>query len=531
MGNFGALSEGLAAVEHGAPPPVVLRVWWAACGAIVAIGSWLALTQTVDHDIAFWINAVERTLAGDVLYRDIYEINPPIAYLITAPAVLAAHAVGIDPSTCFLVFVIALALASTRLAVAAARAVSGDASFAALLALPLLFAYFIPPGSDFGQREHILAMLLVPYFIGALGPGRLPRGVGLAIGFIAGLGIALKPFFLVYLMTGEAIVALRARSLRAILRPELAAAAAALVAAALITLLAFPDYLDFVVPLGLTVYGGYEQRIEPFMLHPVVTGTVIILACTFAMGRGVRNRFAIDLVLTFAAASCAAILVYVLQRKGWRYQALPMKILATTALGVACCGLLGPYLASRARWQMGLAVALAAVAATTFAGVRDSLADEHERDAEIPALVTLVSSLPQPRHALFFSTHLLYAFPVVPYAGATWPYRYYHLMPLPGLYRDFDPVAAGRSFRTPEEMDPTEARFFATVVNDTLRFPPQMILVDRHPQYAPLDSIGFDFIAYFRQDPRFARVMDDFRYVGRVSHHDVYVRRTELAGR
>jgi hypothetical protein len=104
-------------------------------------------------------------------------------------------------------------------------------------------------------------------------------------------------------------------------------------------------------------------------------------------------------------------------------------------------------------------------------------------------------------------------------------------MPLPGLYRSFDSAAAGRPFRTPQEMGPTETRFFETVINDVLQYPPQLILVDRHPQYAPLDDLGFDFIAYFSQDPRFAQVMDGFRYAGRVSHHDVYVRREDVAGR
>jgi hypothetical protein len=79
-------------------------------------------------------------------------------------------------------------------------------------------------------------------------------------------------------------------------------------------------------------------------------------------------------------------------------------------------------------------------------------------------------------------------------------------------------------------MGPTEARFFATVVEDVVRFPPQVILVDRNPQYARLDELGFDFVAYFRQDPRFARVMAGFRYSGQVSNHDVYVRTTEVAG-
>ena len=110
------------------------------------------------------------------------------------------------------------------------------------------------------------------------------------------------------------------------------------------------------------------------------------------------------------------------------------------------------------------------------------------------------------------------------YAGASGPYRDHHLLSLPGLYRGFDPAAEGRSFRSPDQMGPTEARFFATVVDDALRYQPQLILIDRRRQFPPLSEIGFYFLAYFRQDPRFAALMAQYRQAGRGSGQDVFVR-------
>jgi len=503
----------------------VLRIWWLMGAVLVVCGSWLALTKIPDHDIALWINAAERVLAGAELYRDIYEINPPIAFLLTVPPVAVAQALGVEPIVVFQLLVIALALASVRLAQGVARAVVGDRPLIALLSVPLLFALFIAPGKDFGQREHILVLLLLPYFFGTMGSSpAIPLRSRALIGAMAGLGIAFKPFFLVFLIVGEGLVALRAGTLRATLRIEAVAASAVIAAAVAITVWGFPGYLEIIVPLGREIYHGYETTTLSVLLMPTTSGSAVILLCALVLVRAarIRDAFALRLAVTLVAAAMAGFIAYFVQHKGWRYQALPLLLFSTAALGTLCAAALEPYLTSARQWRMALAIGAATVVAMTVSGMHDWIDDEREREADIRPLVALVSSLPEPRRALFLSTHLHYGLSVVPTAAASWPWRYYHLIPLPGLYRDFDIELAGRPFRTPSQMAPTEARFFDTVVTDALRFPPQAIIVDRRYQHANIT--GFDFFAYFRQDPRFARLSGGYRYVGRIARQDVYVR-------
>jgi hypothetical protein len=102
----------------------------------------------------------------------------------------------------------------------------------------------------------------------------------------------------------------------------------------------------------------------------------------------------------------------------------------------------------------------------------------------------------------------------VNYAGATYPYRWHHLLPLPGLYRTFAPGPDGRLFHTPEEMNSIEREFFESFIDDALKYPPRIVLVDRRPGRRPGLSPDIDLFAYFCQSPRFADLMRGYHWLG-----------------
>jgi hypothetical protein len=383
----------------------------------------------------------------------------------------------------------------------------------------------VVPGPDLGQREHLLAMVLLPYFIIAASgqPLRVSRAARIVLGAAVGLVVAFKPFFVLHLVVGETIILLRQRDLRLLLRADLVVASTVIAAAVAVTLIAFPEYLAFIVPLGREIYHGYELPLATVVQRPSALVTAAFAAAALQIAGRVRESARRDLVRTLVAAAGAALAIYVVQRKGWPYHALPALIFATVACGAALVARLEAAFTLRGRPDFALAVAAIAVLLPTTGAMRVWINENARRGAEIEPLVELVAHA-TPRRALFLSSHLPNTFPVVNYAGAAYPYRYHHLLPLPGLYRGYDPVAAGAPFRRPEQMGPTEARFFATMVEDALRFPPQLLMVDRRQQFPPLTQLRFDFLAYFRQDPRFAALMDGYRYYGHVAQQDVYVR-------
>src|SRR5262245_24004550 len=59
----------------------------------------------LNHDPSFLLVATRRWLNGAVLYRDIMEINPPLIFYMTAPAVLISEMVNVSESVVFVVLV------------------------------------------------------------------------------------------------------------------------------------------------------------------------------------------------------------------------------------------------------------------------------------------------------------------------------------------------------------------------------------------------------------------------------------------
>ena len=67
----------------------------------------------------------------------------------------------------------------------------------------------LAPGYEFGQRENILLIAVFPYLFAAAAVASgfsLPRALSLGIGVLAGVGFALKPYFLILWLAIEFLV-------------------------------------------------------------------------------------------------------------------------------------------------------------------------------------------------------------------------------------------------------------------------------------------------------------------------------------
>jgi hypothetical protein len=72
-------------------------------------------------------------------------------------------------------------------------------------------------------------------------------------------------------------------------------------------------------------------------------------------------------------------------------------------------------------------------------------------------------------------------------------------------------------------MGPIERFGFDRVVQDVVRRPPAVIIVQARLRGPSITVPAFDFLAYFRQDTRFAAVIGNYRRVRSVGPFDVYV--------
>jgi hypothetical protein len=86
--------------------------FWLVLAGLVAAGSHFALTKSMHHDVAYYVNAVERWLGGARLYRDMIDVNVPTIYWLMSLPVWTARQIGVAPTLLFNLFALLLAALS-----------------------------------------------------------------------------------------------------------------------------------------------------------------------------------------------------------------------------------------------------------------------------------------------------------------------------------------------------------------------------------------------------------------------------------
>jgi hypothetical protein len=94
--------------------------------------------------------------------------------------------------------------------------------------------------------------------------------LAILVGLFAGVGMALKPYYLALWLSIELYLALRRRSVSVWLRAEHLVIVGVLALYALFVLLGTPEYLKSVVPLAQQVYGAFDAAPAYLLTHPAL---------------------------------------------------------------------------------------------------------------------------------------------------------------------------------------------------------------------------------------------------------------------
>jgi hypothetical protein len=255
-------------------------------------------------------------LGGERLYAHLIDLNPPFIFWISQPAILAAR-LGLDPIYAFRIFVLVVLSGSLVLAWPVVR----DAK--AIPAGYVLTAFLLPV-VHFGEREHLMLGLLMPYVAVAVARASVRpvrNSLALAAGILAGAGMALKPPALLVLMGLIAVGVYREHSPRVIRLPEHAGAVLAASLAVISILLFAPTYLLVVREYG-PLYAEFSRATvaELAFRHPYALTIIAALgvAVLFRAAPSVTSRAGI-LWWTTAALFLSALA----QWKGFGYHYLP----------------------------------------------------------------------------------------------------------------------------------------------------------------------------------------------------------------
>ncbi len=481
-------------------------------------------------DTGFLLDAAARVLDGERLYLDVVEINPPLIIGLNMAVVAAARLLGISEILAYrLGFSILLLAALVLAAWQIRRLFPREPALHRWFVLLLAFVLFPLAAQDFGEREHLVLALVVPYLllVTARSLGRkVPPPQAIALGLLAGLAFALKPHFLLVWIGAEAWLRLVRRVAPRALLPETVSIAGFLVTYGIAILILTPRYLDLVRLLA----GPYSRFLYDPFLHVLVTGPGAVLAIfavlAFAALRPqARHR---ELWSAVAIATAACLLAGAAQQKGLRYHFYPSFGLGTVLLGLIAWDVARP-LGNRLRavyhtLAAGVLAATVAVVCVQNAAVALGSGQDSDR-AQFEELVRLVRTRAPGQSVMVMSYHIRSAYPMINYAGARSASRFPQLWILAAEYLDQLGGDAPLRYHADSEMSPSERYLNQAVLGDLKTHQPRLLIVFKPARDLPVNGLRrIDYLAYFGRDPRFEEIFREYEFVADLGDYLVYQR-------
>ncbi|MBA3318679.1 MAG: hypothetical protein H0T50_11405 [Gemmatimonadales bacterium] len=507
--------------------------------AILVLGAGAQFSSHVIPDVAWTLYLGQRILDGARLYVDLIEVNPPLIVWYTLVPVRLSRLLGVADIAVYRAGICLLCLLSTWLCdqLLRSHALAMDPARRRLLVLLVLFALIGLPREDFGEREHLMLVLSLPYvFLAAARAGgeRIPVRLAIGVGLLAGLGIALKPYFLTLWLAVEAwlLVGGRVRSLADRIEALLVVSVCLLYLAAVFVVT--PEYRTIVAALA-GVYFGYlsNSLLVTALLGDGAAVPIFALLAFFAL-RSVRGGGPLETAL--AVATAGLYLSAVLQQKGWRYHFYP-----SMATGMVLLGAMALTVRRRAPFRIqriyAAAVRVAAVLVPAFvlAGCARQIAVG--RDAPYPAdpdlarLVQVVRDLAPGGRVMVLSSNMASSFPLVTYAEVGWASRFPSLWLLAAVYWDEVRAEGPVSYRPPRARQGLEQYLSDAVTQDLAMARPEVILVLRSsPDVQGWGVRRLDYLRYLGMDPRFERLFGEYAPVADVGEYRVYRRGAVVSG-
>ena len=478
---------------------------WLILAAIVAAAVALRQVVVANTDVSWLLTVGEKVLAGETLYRDVIETNPPIAMLAYLPGLVLGRALHLRAETMTDVLTFAAIAASMLVALAIGRrAAVVDLSRIWPVALFTVALLTILPMQTFSQREHLALIALLPALAALLARGRgarLPAWAIVAAGLCCAVTLAFKPYFVLGVGFGILTTAALARSPRVVFAPEHLLAAALVLAYGAFTAAFFPDYFSTVYPLVRDVYIPIKRPLAELAASPGVAVWLGALVLAMVLRPSGPARLP---VLVLASESIGFALAYALQQKGWAYQSYPMIALALLALGIA----IAAWPVATPRQRAMVAGAIAATCAL-FAGGIVWMNDTSDARALIGPVARLG---PHPK-VLVVSGEASIGHPLTRLVGGTFVSGQQDLW-----VHEF--VARMRRERALDAE--TSARFAAyeaaeqaRLIRDIKASPPDVVLIDNL-----LDNWG----EWVKADPELSALLKPFRRVETVQKIDILAR-------
>lgn len=338
-------------------------------------------------DASWIITLCERVLAGDRLYVDLIETNPPFTVWLYLPAVYVARLLGVAPEYMVHAYTYTVCVFGLGFAGFVARRARFAENPGLYKLLPLFLALLVLfPGNSFSERENLGIALLLPLLVLMAWRASNDRTsepqwwLAALVGLSGSVMVLVKPYYAVMILAPALYVAWRRRSIRSLFAVEYWVVGIACVTYLAAVLWLYPAFMRDIYPNLADTYLRYKQ-ISPAIV--TYCGLSLISFCLLLLLR--TGRAVSPLVLVLTIASIAGLLPLIYQGKGWPYHAYPAVVLMLAA--IVCRAVERSSSPGAVRLSMIQKILLAAVLAANWLPFKDTQKPGAEFVASIRAAV------------------------------------------------------------------------------------------------------------------------------------------------
>ncbi len=504
--------------------------------ATLGMGALLALLPAAGHDQLWFLLMAERWIHGANLYGpEMFDSNTPAIVWLSAIPVAIANATGWNSAEIgkLLVTLLGAGLAFLSVSILSRSDPSIRKSEKTFLAFAFISLWMVAAARDFGQRDHLTAMLCVPYIL--LAATRKPASLKLHLlaGLLVATGVCLKPQQALVPLAIEASLLLQlSKRIRSHWkRPE--PALLILVGALFVWTVAHfsPLYFSLTLPTLLSTYWAIGHLSVPALAAQSLQLHVLgILASTiyFTSLRTIQTHLG-NAIAMLLIAGLAATAAYYYQGTGWYYQQLPAIAFFGLALALEAIAFSRRRRISLPKWAPLAAAALGALALTLtihYSGYpfsREMFTADRRYAIETPD-PTFFRKLPAGTPVATLTTSVDDAMMPIARYGLTWAQRTNNLWTLPAIFRAQDGHAPKRLTET--KLAELSAQQRLWMLQDFNQWHPALVLVARcqspevHCQ--ELEDRHDDLLAFFLADPAFAALWRHYKYLRTSGPYDAY---------
>ncbi len=509
--------------------------------ALVIISVLSLMTRVYGHfngDVSWLLYSTNNWLNGAKLYVDIIEVNPPLVFFIYSIPVFISQITGINYMIAFTAFTYILIFFSLLYSFRIfTRYLHLDKNMVAILIVSIYFSLTLLSGDAFGQREHLLVILSLPYILLTalrLEQKHVPLFHAAAVGMIATFGFALKPYFIFIPISLEFLLILKYKSILKSFRPETIIMGLLMILYLVVIVIYTPEYISHIFKIAQEIYSyGYKKPLLYILISSfsllAVTGIFLFLIST---KRSLENT----LLNVFSASLVGYWLSFLIQQKGWYYHIYPVivTLLILTVLWfypISIRQKLRMFKNDELDLNGKLSVyffiyCILSLFMASWKEVREQTFQKYFTSEQVAAYKPIYQKKTgqELKTVYVLGFYMSQGFPMVTETNVRWASRFPSQWLLRGLLKKRDIEGSSQSDQS-SILNWIEHYNIESVTADLIKFKPGLIIAEaENMRDSKKGPYKFSLIKYFKKDAKFKKIWSKYQLTKSTKLYDFYTR-------